>query len=363
MLKRNRFLFIMKKRLFNQLRLFISQSSILVGGQAVMEGVMMRVPGGYATAVRDPEGNIQIDRHNFKSKTELYPYLKLPLLRGIIGLFESLKIGYSTLNWSAEISFPEEGFGEKPSRLADVLLTIFSFAIAISLFFIAPIGLTSWLFNKDQDAFIFNVISGVFRVLFFITYLLLISFMKDVRRLFQYHGAEHKTVYNFESGEKLDINTAQQFPTQHPRCGTSFVFIIMIIGIITFSGIDSLFIHYVGSLELWVRIIMHILFIPLVAGFGYEILKLTAKYQNNLIFKIFHPFLDITNFLSQKSIRLLEYQMAKPATIQIKLVSSAETGFYYVTKKNPRTKPEKLELKKYDPRIRKHVVFKEAKIK
>ena len=275
----------MKKRLFNQLRLFISQSSILVGGQAVMEGVMMRVPGGYATAVRDPEGNIQIDRHNFKSKTELYPYLKLPLLRGIIGLFESLKIGYSTLNWSAEISFPEEGFGEKPSRLADVLLTIFSFAIAISLFFIAPIGLTSWLFNKDQDAFIFNVISGVFRVLFFITYLLLISFMKDVRRLFQYHGAEHKTVYNFESGKELSISNAQQYPTQHPRCGTSFLFIIMIVAILSFAILDSVVLYFVSELKLWMRLVLHIPFIPIVAGLGYEVLKLTAKHRKNIFFR------------------------------------------------------------------------------
>ncbi len=156
----------------------------------------MRVPGAYATAVRDPDGNIQIDRHDFKSKVDTYPFLKLPLLRGILGLFESLKIGYSTLQWSAEISIPEEEASKETSKFVDVLLTIFSLALALGLFFVAPIGLTSWLFDKDQDAFIFNVISGIFRIIFFITYLGLISHMKDVRRLFQYHGAEHKTVYN-----------------------------------------------------------------------------------------------------------------------------------------------------------------------
>ena len=275
----------MKKRILSHLRLVISQSSILVGGQAVMEGVMMRVPGAYATAVRDPDGNIQIDRHDFKSKVDAYPFLKLPLLRGIIGLFESLKIGYSTLQWSAEISIPEEEASKETSKFVDVLLTIFSLALALGLFFVAPIGLTSWLFDKDQDAFIFNLISGMFRVIFFITYLVLISLMKDVRRLFQYHGAEHKTVYNFESGKELSISNAQQFPTQHPRCGTSFLFIIMLVAILSFAILDSVVLFYVEELKIWMRLIFHIPFIPIVAGLGYEVLKLTAKHRSNIFFR------------------------------------------------------------------------------
>ena len=275
----------MKKRILSHLRLVISQSSILVGGQAVMEGVMMRVPGAYATAVRDPDGNIQIDRHDFKSKVDAYPFLKMPLLRGIIGLFESLKIGYSTLQWSAEISIPEEEASKETSKFVDVLLTIFSLALALGLFFVAPIGLTSWLFDKDQDAFIFNVISGMFRVIFFITYLALISLMKDVRRLFQYHGAEHKTVYNFESGKELSISNAQQFPTQHPRCGTSFLFIIMLVAILSFAILDSVVLFYVEELKIWMRLIFHIPFIPIVAGLGYEVLKLTAKHRSNIFFR------------------------------------------------------------------------------
>tara|TARA_B110000263_G_scaffold2189_1_gene1824 strand:+ start:477 stop:1460 length:984 start_codon:yes stop_codon:yes gene_type:complete len=275
----------MKKRLLYHLRMLISQSSILVGGQAVMEGVMMRVPGAYATAVRDPDGNIQIDRHEFKSKIEIYPLLKKPLLRGIVGLFESLKIGYSTLQWSAEISIPEEDRSKEPSKFIDVLLTLFSFGLALSLFFVAPIGLTSWLFNKDQDAFIFNIISGVFRIIFFLSYLILISLMKDVRRLFQYHGAEHKTVYNFESGKELNIFNAQQFPTQHPRCGTSFLFIIMLVAILSFAILDSVVLLYVEELKIWMRLIFHIPFIPIVAGLGYEVLKLTAKHRGNIFFR------------------------------------------------------------------------------
>ena len=248
-----------------------------------MEGVMMRVPGAYATAVRDPEGKIQVDRHDFKSVTDRYPFLKKPLLRGIVGLFESLKIGFSTLQWSAKIITPEAELN-KTSKLSEVLMTILSVFLALGLFFMAPIGLTTWLFDTDQDAFIFNLIAGIFRVIFFLTYLILISLMKDIHRLFQYHGAEHKTVYNFESGQELTIENAQSFPTQHPRCGTSFLFIIMIVAIFSFAVLDTVMIYCIGELKVWMRLAYHIPFIPIVAGMGYEVLKLTAKHRDNILF-------------------------------------------------------------------------------
>ena len=263
-----------------------NQSSILVGGQAVMEGVMMRVPGAYATAVRDPQGNIQIDRHEFKSIIEIYPFFKKPLLRGILGLFESLKIGYSTLQWSAEISFPEEENSKETSRFVDILLTLFSFGLALGLFFVAPIGLTSWLFDKDQDALLFNLISGLFRVLFFLTYLILISLMKDVRRLFQYHGAEHKVVYTFEHGDDLLVENANKYPTQHPRCGTSFMFIVLLSAIIVFSIIDAVVMGITGHISLPIRLMVHLPLIPLVAGVSYEIIKLTARNGDNIFFQM-----------------------------------------------------------------------------
>jgi len=265
--------------------MILAQSSILVGGQAVIEGVMMRVPGAYATAVRDSRGNIQTERHEFKSIMDINPLLKKPLLRGILGLFESLKIGYSTLQWSADIATNEEENVKEPNKFIDVLITVFSVLLALSLFFAAPIGITSWLFDSDQDAFLFNVISGFFRVIFFIIYLLLISIMKDVRRLFQYHGAEHKTVFNFEAGKELNVDNAQQFPRQHPRCGTSFLFIIMIVAILSFALLDSVVMLYVNELKIWMRLVFHIPFIPIVAGLGYEVLKLTAKHRRNFFFR------------------------------------------------------------------------------
>jgi uncharacterized protein YqhQ len=272
------------KYFLNHIRIIINQSSILVGGQAVMEGVMMRVPGAYATAVRDPNGNIQTNRHNFISLSDKYPIFKKPLLRGIVGLFESLKIGFASLQWSAKIVAPEEE--NKTNKFIDFIMTILSFTLALGLFFIAPIGLTTWLFEKDQDAFIFNLISGIFRITFFLIYLSLISLMKDINRLFQYHGAEHKTVYNFESGQQLSIDNAKQFPTQHPRCGTSFIFILMLVAIISFAILDTIFIYYLGELKIWMRLAIHIPFIPIVASIGYEVLKLTAKYNNIIIFRI-----------------------------------------------------------------------------
>ena len=278
----------MIKKINRYLSIIISQSSILVGGQAVIEGVLMRVPGAYSTAVRSPNGEIVIDRHSFQSVLEKYNLKNIIIFRGVVGLFESMKIGFKTLQWSADIAEKNDE-EQKTNPIVEFILSLLSILFVLSIFFIGPLSLASFIIEKDVNGspILYNILAGSFRITFFLIYLFLISQIDDIYRLFQYHGAEHKTVYNFESGKKLDINIAQTFQTQHPRCGTSFVFIIMVIGIITFSIIDSLFIYYIGQLNLMTRIIMHILFIPLVAGFGYEVLKLTAKYQQNFIFKFF----------------------------------------------------------------------------
>ncbi len=278
----------MIKKINQYLNIMISQSSILVGGQAVIEGVLMRVPGAYATAVRSPKGEILIDRHSFNSILEKYNLKNIIILRGVVGLFESMKIGFKTLQWSADIAEQDHEL-DKTNFIIEFILSILSILFVLSIFFIGPLSLASFIIEKDVNGnpILYNILAGSFRILFFLIYLFLISQMKDIYKLFQYHGAEHKTVYNFESGKRLDVDIAQTFQTQHPRCGTSFIFIIMIIGIITFSIIDSIFIYFIGSLNLITRIVMHIIFIPLVAGFGYEVLKLTAKYQNNFIFIFF----------------------------------------------------------------------------
>ena len=260
--------------------------SILVGGQAVIEGVMMRVPGAYATAVRDAKGEIHIDKHNFTSKVENSKLWKKPVLRGIISLFESLKMGMQTLQWSGDIAMSEEEKKKEPGKLAQFFTTSTAILIALGLFMAAPYWLTTRLFLVEKEAFLFNIVAGFFRILFFILYLLLISLMKDVKRLFQYHGAEHRVVYNFESGKALTVKNAQSFPTQHPRCGTSFLFIVMISAIIIFSVIDTVFIGFFGGLTVLSRIGLHLLMMPLVAGISYEVLKMSARNSRNIFFRI-----------------------------------------------------------------------------
>jgi uncharacterized protein YqhQ len=266
--------------------------------------------------VRDPEGKIHTDRHNFESITDRKPHLKKPIIRGAVSLFEAMKMGFQTLQWSADIAMPEES--EKTNPILDALMTLVSIGLAIGLFFAAPIGLTTWLFDKDQDPFVFNIISGALRIFFFLVYLILISLLSDVKRLFQYHGAEHKTVYNFESGKNLNIKNAQEFPTQHPRCGTSFMFIIMIVAILSFSVLDSILMLFVGEIQVWMRLIMHIPFMPLVAGIGYEVLKLTAKHRDNILFRM----------LAQPGLWLQNITTKQPDDSQIEVsIAALESAF------------------------------------
>ena len=260
----------------------LMKPSILVGGQAVIEGVMMRVPGFYATAVRDPNGKIHIQKKEFTSITESSVFWKRPIFRGMASLYESMKMGMKTLNFSVDIAMPEE---EPQSKTGEFFSTIFAIGLAITLFIIAPMWLTTTLMDIEREALWFNLVSGAFRIIFFILYLLIISLLKDVKRLFQYHGAEHRVVYNFESGKDVNIENAQSFPTQHPRCGTSFLFIVLLSAIIVFALVDTIVISLLGTISLPMRILFHLPLIPIVSGIGYELIKLSSR-KNSLIFKL-----------------------------------------------------------------------------
>ena len=269
------------------IHLFIAKPSILVGGQAVIEGVMMRVPGAYATAVRTPDGEIKIDRHEFTSKSEASFFWKRPVLRGMIGLFEAMKIGFQTLQWSAEVAMPEESSkNEGGSKLGNILSTLFAVTLAITLFMILPYAITTYVFNLEKAALYFNLVAGILRITFFIIYLLIISLLNDVKRLFMNHGAEHKVVYNFESGHEISIENAQSFPTQHPRCGTSFMFIVLIAAILIFAVVDTIAIAFLGELSIPLRLLLHLPLIPLVAGISYEGIKITSRHGEKMIFRI-----------------------------------------------------------------------------
>jgi uncharacterized protein YqhQ len=242
------------------LLLLTMKPSILVGGQAVIEGVMMRVPGAYATAVRDPDGKIHIQKNEFQSITERSNFWKRPILRGM----------------------PEEG---EQSKIAEFLSTVFAIGLAVTLFMVAPMWITTKLMNIEKEALWFNLASGAFRITFFVVYLLAISLFKDVNRLFRYHGAEHRVVYNFESGKDVNVENAQSFPTQHPRCGTSFLFIVLLSAILVFAMVDTIVIYSLGTISLPIRLLFHLPMIPFVSGIGYELIKLSSK-SDSIFFSI-----------------------------------------------------------------------------
>ena len=263
----------------------LTKSSILVGGQAVINGVMMRVPGAYATAVRLADGKIKTMTIPFKSYVQKNKFLNIPIVRGAVNLFEALKIGYKTLNWSSQFIEDES----KSNFFIEQLMNLVAVLFALSLFFLLPIYCAGLITQTDStNAIFFNVAAGSVRISIFILYLFLISCLKGVQTLFQYHGAEHKTIYTFESGTELNYSNAKKFKKEHPRCGTSFLFIVMLVSIFSYSVIDSIAIFLLKiDLGVFKRTLLHLACLPLVAGISYEVLKLIAQnIEKNIFLRI-----------------------------------------------------------------------------
>ncbi len=246
-----------------------------VGGQAVIEGVMMRSPNYWAIAVRKPDGNIEVKKDKLKLLSEKTKFFKLPIIRGFMMLLSALVLGIKALNFSANVAMEEEE--DDISDWHIYLTIIIAFGVGILVFFLAPLYITK-LFNF-KSYFVFNVVDGVIRIIFFLIYLAVISFFKDIKRVFEYHGAEHKAIYTYEKGEELNINNAKKYTTLHPRCGTSFLIIVFIISIFVFSLIPK-------SSPFWIKAVSRIVFIPLIAGISYEALKLSDKFKENFFVKI-----------------------------------------------------------------------------
>ncbi len=267
-----------------------------VGGQAVIEGVMMRAKGMVATAVRRATGEIVIQKTPFISISERFTFLKLPLLRGAVGLVEMMVIGVRTLNYSAGVSLgqgePEKQNGThqgKKSRKESFTLgltVVVSLVVGITVFFAAPLVATSILFDVAQEPFLFNGTAGTIRVLLLLGYLTAISFSKEIRRVFEYHGAEHMAVFAFEKGEGLTVDAAARQSRFHPRCGTSFLLVVMLSSIMLFSFLDTLLISIIGELTLPVRLLTHLPLIPLVGGVSYEFIRASAKRSETLAGRI-----------------------------------------------------------------------------
>jgi uncharacterized protein YqhQ len=274
---------------------FDPNKPLQVGGQAVIEGVMMRAPGRIATAVRRANGEIVVQKKEYTSLAEKNGIFKLPILRGAVGLVEMMFIGIETLNFSGEVAMHDveqqngNGKVQKKKSTSNVklaLTVLFSLAAGIAIFFVTPLFITTKLFNVEQTAFGFNIIAGAIRLSILLGYLLIISLMKDVKRLFEYHGAEHKAVFTFEQLGDLTPSSAAKFTRFHPRCGTSFILIVMVIAMLLFSVFDSLLILWLGKISLPVRLLTHLPLIPLVGGVAYEFIRWSAKRSETSVGKM-----------------------------------------------------------------------------
>lgn len=250
----------------------MEEKKITIGGQAVIEGVMMRGPELTATAVRTPEGKIEISSRPVNSISDRYPILKKPLLRGCVSLIESLVIGIRSLGYSAQMA------GEEEEQLSDKELAgtiAFAFVLAAVLFIAIPTGAAKLFHSITEDPVFLNLMEGVLRLFIFIAYIVGISRMKDIQRVFQYHGAEHKTIACFEAGEALTVENAMKHTRFHKRCGTSFLLIVMLVSIFVFA--------FLGWPSLIERIVSRIVLLPVVAGISYEIIRFSANSDNCLL--------------------------------------------------------------------------------
>lgn len=245
---------------------------LMVGGQAVIEGVMMRGPELTATAVRDPSGKIQVEVKPVHSISERFPILKKPFIRGTVSLIESLVIGMKSLSYSAKMA------GEEDEQLTDKEMAgtiVFALVLASILFIAIPTGAAKLFHVITADPVFLNLMEGFLRLIIFLAYIWGISRMKDIRRVFQYHGAEHKTIHCYEAGLPLTVANVQQFSRLHPRCGTNFLLIVMLVSIFVFA--------FLGWPSLAERIASRILLLPVVAGISYEIIRLAGRSDNKII--------------------------------------------------------------------------------
>ena len=266
-----------------------SPRDLPVGGQAVLEGVMMRGVSTWAVAVRKPsaeqlafgeldpsegaQGEIEITSEPLVSATKRHRVLRLPVIRGVVALVESLKIGFKALGISANAQLPADEEGDKQEIGGGTWAgtVVFAMLFAIGLFFLLPAGLTNVFKDDIPNSFAFVVIEKLVRISIFLAYIWLISRMRDLQRVFEYHGAEHKTISCYEAGLDLTPENAQRFSRLHPRCGTSFLLIVMIVAIFVFAPL--------GKLDWQWLFLSRVVGIPLVAGLAFEVIKLFGRHR------------------------------------------------------------------------------------
>ena len=299
---------------------------VSVGGQAVIEGVMMRGSNGVATAIRKSNGEIEVDLKKIKPLTQKNKVFSLPIIRGFITLIDSLIIGIKTLNYSASFieeldkesskldDWIEEKFKGKATDIIMGISFIVSMALSILIFFIIP----TFVANKFKiininNTISLNILEGIIRVSIFLIYILIISRMKDIKRVFEYHGAEHKTIFCYESNEELKPENAKHQGRLHPRCGTNFLFLVMIVSIILFS--------FTGWNSIWQRILYRIILLPVVSGITYEIIKWMGNNKNFCTKILAYPGL----MLQKLTTREPDLKQLEVAIVSLKVAEGIET--------------------------------------
>ncbi len=257
---------------------------IYYGGQAVIEGVMMRGSKVAAVAVRNPKGEIVVHEEVLTAAVYTKPWSRWPFVRGVSMLWDALVLGTRSLMWSADVSLSEDEDVQFTGPVAWTTIAL-SLAVAIGLFFFLPAAAGKWLETRLGVSPVTGAfIEGLIRLALFLSYLILIGRMADIRRVFQYHGAEHKTINAYEAGAPLTPSSVARFSVQHPRCGTSFLLMVLLISIILFAPLHFNFIE--GPLAYVARLGSRLLLIPVVAGISYEFLRFSARHKDNRIVKI-----------------------------------------------------------------------------
>ena len=297
-----------------------TKKQIQVGGQAVIEGVLMRGPKYLATAIRRKDNSIELKKEKFISKTQSKGFYSIPIIRGFVSLIEMLVIGIKTLNFSAsraELDWEEEEKksnkkkkekSESHKKIEEILSYIFAFGLAFLLFAFLPYQIAEWM-KLGKENIYFNLFAGAIRIIFFVLYVWIISRLKDVHRLFEYHGAEHKSVFAYENGSDLSAESVQQFKTLHPRCGTSFMFFVLLIAIFIFSIVDTIFAYFFGVPSVLLRLAYHFLMLPFISGVSYEVLKLSGK-------NIHHP---LVKLMTAPGLALQKITTQQPDDAQIEV--------------------------------------------
>ena len=262
--------------------------AVRIGGQAVIEGVMMKNMDRYAVSVRKPNGKIETKVEECVSFAEKHPLFQLPVFRGMVNFLESMVIGMKTLNYSASFYEDEEEqtesrteqllekiLGEKAEKIIMGIVLVFSLAISIGLFMILPYIASEALGKLIRNEYVILFMEGIIRIVIFLGYIVLISRMEDIKRVFMYHGAEHKTINCLEAGVPLTPENVDNFSRLHKRCGTSFIFIVMIISMVFF--------FFIRVDTIWLRIVLRLLFLPLLAGVSYEFIRLAGSSDHPLV--------------------------------------------------------------------------------